>query len=106
MPSKLVETYPIGSRTRAAHVKSQSSIFTRFIGKMKVGPTEQLQLSLGVFGVDRPEKGFSVALHPDPNPPESIVTEILSIGSATRYELFLSVANFSDKAITAEVWGM
>jgi len=107
MPSKSAgATHSITSRTRSGAIKSQSSIFTKYIGNLRVSPAEQLQLSLGVFGIDRPEKGFSISLSPDPNPSESVVTEILSVGSATRHELFLCLANFSDKLVTAEVWAM
>ena len=107
MPSKSVGTaHPTTSRARSGQIKSQSSVFTKYIGSLKVRPAEELQLSLGVFGADRPEKGFSISLAPDPNPSESVVTQILSIGSATRHELFLCLANFSDKPVTAEVWAM
>jgi len=106
MSSKLAGARSGKLRVRPDHLTSQSSIFTRYIGKLKVGPREQLQISLGVFGADRPEKGFSVSIDPDPTPYDSVVSEVLSIGSARRYELFLSVANFSDKLITAEIWAM
>jgi hypothetical protein len=105
MSNKLEEVQSIRkSRTHSALVSSQSSVFTKYIGKLKVGRAEQLQMSLGVFGADRPAKGFSVEVSPDPQPEESVVTEVIAVGSPARHELFLSIANFGDKPITAEVW--
>jgi hypothetical protein len=95
-----------GPRKRPAAIKIHSSVFTRYVGTLKIPPAEQYQLSLGFFGTDRPEKGFCVEFSPDPNPVDSVVTELFSIGSPTRYELFLCLANFSDRAVTAEVWQM
>jgi hypothetical protein len=86
--------------------KNQSTVFTKYIGKLKVGPSEQARLSLGFFGENRPEKGFSIAISPDPAPLDSVITEMLSIGSPTRYELFLTIANYGTKAVNTEVWRM
>jgi hypothetical protein len=105
MSNKLESAHSIRkSRTHSALISSQSTVFTKYIGKLRVGRAEQLQMSLGVFGDDRPAKGFSVEVSPDPTPEESVVTEIIAMGSPSRYELFLTVANFGDKPITAEVW--
>jgi hypothetical protein len=93
-------------RTRPTHTENKSSIFTRYIGKVKICPTEQLQVSLGIFGAERPEKGFSIALRPSPNPKTSITTEILSVGSSARHELFLVFENYGVKTVTAEIWGI
>lgn len=111
MPSKLQAVHSIRRsakelRVRPVTTSRQSTVFTKYIGKLKVGPAEQGRLSLGVFGTDRPEKGFSIELRPDPSPAESIVTEMFSIGSPARYELFLMVANYGNRAVTAEVWRM
>jgi hypothetical protein len=92
------------SRAHPALTRSQSSVFTKYIGTLKVGRAEQLRMSLGVFGADRPAKGFSIEINPDPEPAETITTEVLAVGSATRHELFLEVANFGNKPITIEVW--
>ena len=105
MSNKLESAHSIRkSRMHSALITSQSSVFTKYIGKLRVGAAEQLRMSLGVFGADKPAKGFSVEVSPDPDPDESVVTEILATGSPARYELFLTIANFGGKPITAEVW--
>lgn len=97
---------------RTTHVPATSapiqrnSIFSKYVGTLHVSPQQQLQLSLGYFGVDNPGKGFSVELEPDPEPLGSVVTEILSVGSTKQHELILNVANYGQRAVSAKVWQM
>jgi hypothetical protein len=89
-----------GKRSR---LRSQN-ISSELIGKIRVKPHEQPRLSLGSYTTDQPPKGFSIEIHPDPEPKESIVTEITKMGITRRYELILHVANYGNKAVTAKVW--
>jgi hypothetical protein len=85
---------------------TDSTIFTKYVGRMHVAPQQQLQMSLGVFGADRPVRGFSIDLSPDPESDESVVAQILSVGSDQRFELILNIANVGERAVTADVWQM
>ncbi|GEM_PF-2567886 len=85
---------------------TKSTVFTKFTGRLRVAPQQQAQLSLGVYGTDRLEKGFSVQLKPAPDPEECVVTQILSAGTDQRHELILTVANYGGRAVTADVWQM
>lgn len=85
---------------------TESTVFTKYVGQLRAAPQQQIQMSLGVFGADRPVKGFSIDISPDPDVDESVVAQILSVGSDKRYELILNIANFGDHAVTADVWQM
>ena len=83
-----------------------STVFTKYVGRLHVSPQQQIQMSLGVFGTDRPVKGFSIHINPDPDPEDSVTAQILTVGSDKRYELILNVANIGERAVTADVWQM
>lgn len=85
---------------------TKSTVFTKFVGRLRVAPQQQARLSLGVYGTGRHEKGFSVELKPTPDPDESVVTQVFSIGSSERHELVLNIANYGDRTVTADVWQM
>lgn len=87
-------------------VTTTRGVFTTHVGKILVSPRQQVQLSLGVYGEDKPEKGFLVELNPDPEFKDSVEVQTLSVGSPRRYELILHVANYGDQAVTADVWRM
>jgi len=75
-----------------------------FVGEVKVEPYEQQHTSLGFFTRRSQLKGFAVELKPDPDPENSVVTQVTPLGSAQRYELVLHVANYGNKTITANIW--
>ncbi|MGH7158376.1 MAG: hypothetical protein ACREGD_04910 [Candidatus Saccharimonadales bacterium] len=76
---------------------------TQLIECLIVKPGEQARTRLGSFTQENPPKGFSVELNPDPDPPNSVVTKITSMGNSRQYALVLHVANYSNKTIKAEV---
>lgn len=84
----------------------KSQIFVKFVGKLEVKPQEQPSLLLGKFTSEQPAKGFSIQLDPDPDPAESIVTQITRLGTDKRYRLILHIANYGAKTVHAEVWSM
>ncbi|MGH7157466.1 MAG: hypothetical protein ACREGD_00080 [Candidatus Saccharimonadales bacterium] len=75
-----------------------------FIERIDVKPGEQLRVLLGSFSTENSPKGFSIALNPDPKPLGSVVTQVTSIETPKQHKLILHIANYSNKAITAEVW--
>ncbi len=111
MPDKLQRKSSTKHLTRGDDISrlaadEQSYVFTKYVGELSVKPEEQPRISLGVFGADHPAKGFSVELTPLPDPEESIVADVLYVGSPKRYELLLHVANYGDKTVRATVWQM
>ncbi len=72
------------------------------IAEIEVGPCEQPHISLGRFTPDKPPVGFSIEITPDTDP-EMIVTKVTTLESDDDYELILHVANFSNRAVSAEV---
>jgi hypothetical protein len=97
--------------TRKSHARptvahNESSVFTKYIGALKITPSQQQRMSLGVYGADRPAKGFMVEFNPDPKSLDSIETEVTTVGAANRYEMFLTVVNSGPKPVAAEVWRM
>ncbi len=74
------------------------------IEKIEVQPSEQRHIPLGDFTGRKPPKGFSIELTPDPNPAGSLLTEVTSLGTSSRYKLVLHIANYGTKMVTAEVW--
>jgi hypothetical protein len=94
------------TRSKTQPPATERGVFRTHVGKMLVSPRQQVQLSLGVFGEDKPEKGFLVELSPSPEIDDSVDVQTLSVGSARRYELVLHVANYGDQAVTAHVWRM
>ena len=61
---------------------------------------------LGYFTATRPAKGFAIELRARQLMDESVVTEVMNIGTDSKYRLVLSIANYSDMAVQAKVWSM
>lgn len=76
----------------------------KLIEKLEVKPSEQQRILLGNFTGDKPPKGFSVEVTPDPNPTGSLLTEVTSLGTPGRYKLIMHIANYGTKTVSAEVW--
>ncbi len=74
------------------------------IERIELKPTEQQRIPLGSFKEDNPPKGFSVEISPDPNPVDSVLTEVVSIGTSKRYKLVMHITNYSIGNVVAEVW--
>jgi len=109
MSRELPTASPVSARLKNRPIvvrPTKSTVFTKFTGRLRVAPQQQAQLSLGVYGTNRHEKGFSIEIKPTPHSEESVVTQVLSIGSDRRHELILSIANHGERAVTADVWQM
>jgi hypothetical protein len=73
------------------------------IAEAKIKPHKHPSFLLGTYtSVDCP-KGFSIAIHPDPNPADSVVTRVARSGSDDHYKLILHVTNNSAKTIGVHV---
>ena len=86
-------------------IKNSSSAVkgTHPIHEVEVKPKEQPHISLGNYSTIDPPKGFNIRFTPDPEP-DSIVTQITSLGTEKEYELVLHIANYGNNTVSAEVW--
>jgi hypothetical protein len=84
----------------------RSTVFTHYVGELEVKPRQQSRMSLGLYSIERPAKGFSISYRPEPDQAETIHAEITSMGRASHYELTLQITNFGSQKTVAEVWGM
>ncbi len=75
----------------------------KLICTIDVQPRDQSRVSLGKFTSDDKLKGFSIEITPEPDSPDSIVTHITNLGTSSQSRLVLHIANFGDKAISADV---
>ena len=81
----------------------------KLVSTVVVKPRDQLRISLGQFTPGDMLKGFSIEITPEPDPPGAVVTQITNIGTSSTSStsstsrLTLHIANFGDKAISAEV---
>ncbi len=73
------------------------------ICKLTVAAHTQPHISLGSFTANRPPKGFSIHINPDPEP-DTIVAQIIRIDTEWKYELVLHIANYGDRPLYTEVW--
>lgn len=86
--------------------RKQSEIFTKHVADITVKPCGQEHVTLGYFTDTRPAKGFAIELHASQLIDESVVAEVMNIGTDNKYRLVLSIANYSDMAVQAKVWSM
>jgi hypothetical protein len=105
MPTTADQSHDSSSATDASHLitHSPASRTAKLVGEVHVNPQEQLHLRLGEYSKAQPAGGFSVELSPDPDPIDSVVTQITSIGTALKHELVMQIANYGTKAIHATV---
>jgi hypothetical protein len=71
--------------------------------ELEVKPLQQPRINLGEFTANNPPKGFVIKLTPDPDPPESVVTQIVSLGTDKKYKLILHIANYGSKVLHAKI---
>lgn len=85
------------------HKSSSRKKSTRSFNSLEVGPLEQKSIVLGSYLAKKLTKGFSVEYAPEPDPPDSVVTQITDTGSATESRFVLHIANFGDRVIVAKI---
>jgi hypothetical protein len=73
------------------------------IAEAKIKPRMHPSFLLGTFTADNPPTGFSISIHPDPKPSDSVITRVARTGSEDHYKLILHVTNNSPKTIGVEV---
>jgi hypothetical protein len=97
---------PLGANLDANHLISATPHdgHESLLGRVEVEPRGQLRLSLGNYTADTPPKGFSIEFTPDPDPPESAVSQIISVGTTEEYELIVNIANYGSKNLDANIW--
>ena len=76
---------------------------TEPIVEIEVKPHDELDKSLGIFTDAKPPKGFSIEISPDPEPSDSVITRIMSLGPAEQYELMLHIVNQGNQAANVTV---
>lgn len=77
------------------------------IAIIEVKPHGNTRVPLGTFNLQHPPKGFVLEVNPDPDPPDSMVSKIVSLLRGNRskqYELMLFLENFGLRTTTVEVW--
>ena len=80
-----------------------SDLDISLVKRIELKPAEQQSIPLGSFRGDNPPKGYSVELTPDPDPENSISTEVVSLGTPNQYKLVLHIANYGVSSVTAAV---
>ncbi len=75
------------------------------IWDVNVKAKDQPHLSLGQYDAMHVPKGFAIHITPYPEP-DTIVTQVNLLERPDEYELVLSIANYGDKTITAQVWAL
>ncbi len=73
------------------------------VAEIEVKPNKQPHMSLGSFTDKAPPRGYVVELSPDPEPSESVVAQIVQVGSSEKFDLILHIANYGNRTISAEV---
>jgi hypothetical protein len=88
----------------ASHLISNDSTDTAaIVCTVKVKPNDQQRCPLGEYAPDARLRGFSVELTPDPDPENSVVTQITNNETAKKQRLHLHIANYGSKTVTAIV---
>ena len=73
------------------------------IAEAKIKPRMHPSFLLGTFSNENPPTGFSIAIHPDPKPADSVITRVARTGSDDQYKLILHVTNNGEKTVGVEV---
>jgi hypothetical protein len=76
---------------------------SRLIEKVRIKPRGQERVFLGNFENGAQPLGFSVEVTPDPEPTDSVETQVVTIGTAHRYKLIMNIANYGAKAVRATI---
>jgi len=80
-----------------------SSAETASINELRVKPKQHPSILLGSFTADNPPKGFSISIHPNPRPANSVSTSVATTGTPDNYKLILRVINNGIKTVGVKV---
>lgn len=93
------------SKPQIFHLTNDSATGSeKFIGELKLKPYNQSRIPLGRFSVSHPPKGFSVEIAPDPNPTDSVTTQVMNTGDSRQYNLMLHASNNGTSTVTIRVY--
>lgn len=73
------------------------------IAEAKIKPRMHPSFLLGNFTADNPPTGFSIVIHPDPRPADSVTTHVARTGTDDRYKLILHVTNNGARTIGVKI---
>lgn len=73
------------------------------IAEAKIKPRMHPSFLLGTFTDEHPPTGFAIAIHPDPNPIDSVTTRIARSGTEDHYKLILHITNNGAKTVGVKV---
>lgn len=79
-------------------------VFENFVTNIRLKARETRQVLIGSSTSPTPPKGFAVELKPQKMPESTLVTQITTEGSSTRYDYILDITNCSDRSVSAQVW--
>ena len=86
-----------------AKSSAQHSIASIAITEAKIKPRMHPSFLLGTFSDGNPPTGFSISIHPNPRPADSVITRVARMGTDDTYKLILHVTNNSARTIGVEV---
>jgi hypothetical protein len=88
-----------------AHESTRNVILSapRAIGDLRIKPKEHPSLLLGTFTDENPPAGFSISIHPNPSPANSVTTRVATSGKGDKYKLVLHVTNNSARTVGVHV---
>jgi hypothetical protein len=89
--------------SKGQNLKDQSSMLGSMIAEAKIKPRMHPSFLLGTFTAENPPTGFSISIHPNPKPADSVTTRVARTGSDNQYKLILHIANNSEKTVGVEV---
>jgi len=75
----------------------------RAIGDLRIKPKGHPSLLLGTFSEENPPAGFSISIHPNPSPANSVTTRVATTGRGDTYKLVLHVTNNSARTVGVHV---
>jgi len=90
----------MSSPTKAS---KQSSIEGMSIAEAKIKPRMHPSFLLGTFNAEHPPTGFSISIHPNPHPANSVTTSVARTGSDDSYKLILHVNNDSPRTVGVQI---
>lgn len=76
------------------------------IAIIEVKPHEASKVPLGIYSKSEPPIGFTIQVHPDPDPTDALTTKIVSLlkEKSNQYELVLLLDNYGLRTVTVEIF--
>lgn len=83
--------------------KNEGPTLSEVVGETKIKPRMHPSFLLGTFTEEHPPTGFSIAIHPNPHPANSVTTRVARMELSGRYKLILHVTNNSARTVGVKV---